>query len=101
HRDVASKSVFETTFGNVVQRLQYGEVTGSDDGAFTDNIGTDLASTSIAYAASTSPYIIGLPSDEITENQSSTKVRQTRHYYDGLSLGSVNVGNETKTESWI
>jgi hypothetical protein len=101
HRDSANKNVYENTYGNVIQKLQYGEVTGSDDGTFTDNIGTDLASTSISYAANTSPYIVGLPSDELTQDQSANKVRENRHYYDGLSLGNVGAGNETKTESWI
>jgi len=100
HRDMAKKDVYENTHGNVIQKLQYGEVTGSDDGTFTDT-GIDLASTTISYAASTSPYIVALPSDELTQDQSSNKVRETRHYYDSLSLGNVNVGNETKTESWI
>jgi hypothetical protein len=100
HRDAAKKDIYESTYGNVIQKLQYGEVTGSDDGTFTDT-GTDFASTTISYAASTSPYIVALPSDELTQDQSSNKVRETRHYFDGLSLGTVGVGNETKTENWI
>jgi YD repeat-containing protein len=39
--------------------------------------------------------------DDLVVDQSSSTVRETRHYYDGLALGSVNIGNETKTETWI
>jgi len=100
HRDKAQSYTYDPTYGNLVQKTNYGEVSGNDDGTFTD-IGTDLASTSITYAANAGAYIVGLPADELTQDQSSNKVRETRHYYDGLSLGSVNIGNETKTESWI
>jgi RHS repeat-associated protein len=100
HRDSANKTIYENTYGNIIQKLQYGEVTGSDDGTFSDT-GTDFASTTITYVASTSPYIVGLSVDELTQDQSSNKVRETRHYYDNLSLGTVGIGNETKTENWI
>ena len=100
HRDKAEAYTYDPTYGNLVQKTNYGEVSGNDDGTFTD-MGSDLASTSITYAANTGAYIVGLPADELTQDQSSNKVRETRHYYDGLSLGSVNIGNETKTERWI
>jgi Insecticide toxin TcdB middle/N-terminal region/Salmonella virulence plasmid 65kDa B protein/FG-GAP-like repeat len=100
HRDSANKNIYENTYGNIIQKLQYGEVTGSDDGTFSDT-GTDFASTTITYVASTSPYIVGLSVGELTQDQSSNKVRETRHYYDNLSLGTVGIGNQTKTENWI
>ena len=100
HRDKAESYTYDPTYGNLTQKMNYGEVSGNDDGTFSD-IGSDLASTSISYATNTTAYIVGLPADELTQDQGSNKVRETRHYYDGLSLGSVNIGNETKTESWI
>jgi RHS repeat-associated protein len=39
--------------------------------------------------------------DDTVVDQNSNKVRETRHYYDGLALGSVSLENETKTENWI
>ncbi len=99
HRDTAIKNTFESTYGNLQQTINYGEVTGSDDGAFSDT-GSDIASTTIGYAASTTLYIVGLPATEVTQNQSSVKLRETNHYYDSLSSGNVSKGNETKTENW-
>lgn len=99
HRDTAIKNTFESTYGNLQQTINYGEVTGSDDGTFSDT-GSDIASTTIGYAASTTLYIVGLPATELTQNQSSVKLRETNHYYDSLSSGNVSKGNETKTENW-
>ncbi len=99
HKDKALVNKYESTYGNLFQNISYGEVTGADDGTFTDT-GTDLASTTISYAASTTPYIVGLPSSELVQDQSSNKVKETKHYYDNQSIGVLGVGNETKTEFW-
>ena len=74
-------------------------MTGSDSGTFADT-GADKRTATITYAASTSPYILGLPSRELLVNQASTTVKDTKHYYDSLALGNVDKGNETKTEFW-
>jgi hypothetical protein len=68
--------------------VEYGEVTGSDDGSFTD-AGTDKRTTTFTYAASTTPHILGLPSREQVVNQASSTVKDTKHYYDSLSLGDL------------
>ena len=34
-------------------------------------------------------------------NQSSTKIQETQFYYDGLALGNVAQGNQTKEADWI
>ena len=100
HRDSAVAYTYDNSTGNVLTKTEYGEVTGSNDGTFTDNIGTDARTTTYTYASSAGSTVIGLPSDEVVTDQSSTKVKETRHYYDGLSLGSISLGNETKTEGW-
>jgi YD repeat-containing protein len=82
-----------------LQDISYGQVNSNDDGTFSDT-GTDLASTTITYAASSTGYV-SLPDDNITQDQGSAKVRESRFYYDGLALGSVNAGNQTKEEDWI
>ncbi|MFA6389796.1 MAG: SpvB/TcaC N-terminal domain-containing protein, partial [Patescibacteria group bacterium] len=97
----AKASAFQyDSFGNITNKIDYGEVnsiTGS--GGFADT-GTDLASTTISYIASTTPNIVGLPSRELLENQSGNKVRETKYYYDSLAFGSVSRGNLTKEERW-
>jgi RHS repeat-associated protein len=98
HKDKGSTFTYDSTTGNLIQKIDYGEVTGSSDGTFSD-IGTDLASTTISYVASTTVNMF-LPSSELTHDQSLNKVSETRHYYDSQSLGVITKGNETKTEFW-
>lgn len=97
HKDKSSTYTYDSN-GNMIQRIDWGEVTASDNGIFTDT-GTDLASTTISYIASTTANMF-LPYNEITQDQSSNKVKETRYYYDNLSLGNVTAGNLTKREDW-
>jgi YD repeat-containing protein len=102
--DSSNKSKAETHLyndfnGNRTGSISWGEVSASNDGSFTD-IGSDKASSTIAYAASSTGYLI-LPASETLWNQSGSKIRETRVYYDNLSLGSVSKGNQTKEERWI
>ncbi len=47
-----------------------------------------------------SPSNFSLLASESTVDASSTKVKESRVYYDSLALGSVSKGNSTKQESW-
>ena len=99
HKDSAALYAYNNANGNVIQQVDWGEVTGSDDGSFTD-VGSDKFTTDVSYAANAGLNIIGLPSQETVTDQSSNKVREVKHYYDTLSFGNVNKGNETKIEQW-
>jgi hypothetical protein len=99
HREIGTTLAYDDETGNLTEKIEYGEVSGSDNGTFSDT-GTDKRTTTITYAASTTPHILGLPSRELVQNQASSTIKDTKHYYDTLSLGNVNVGNETKTEFW-
>ncbi|MCX6739596.1 MAG: hypothetical protein NT098_06155 [Candidatus Parcubacteria bacterium] len=77
-----------------------GEVTGSNDGSFSD-IGADKAVYDYSYAASSTNSIISLPSRELVTDQPSNTIKDTKWYYDGLSLGSFTKGNSTKEEKLI
>lgn len=98
HKDTAVTYQYDDSTGNVTTRKEYGEVTGSDNGTFTDT-GSDDFTTTISYAASTTLNLY-LPSQETVVNSASTTVKDTIHYYDSLAQGSVSKGNETKTEFW-
>ncbi len=37
HKDTATAFTYDDENGNVTQRVEHGEVTGSDDGTFTNN----------------------------------------------------------------
>jgi RHS repeat-associated protein len=99
HKDTAQEFTYDNSNGNLTSQVDWGEVTASNDGSFTDT-GSDKFTTSISYSTGSTVGVIGLPNTESTVDQSSAKVKETRHYYDTLSLGSVQKGNETKTEQW-
>lgn len=99
HKDKAEEYTYENTYGNLTERIEWGEVTGSNDGSFTDT-GSDKFATTISYATNTTPYIMALPSQDTKVDQNSNKVNENKYYYDSQSLGSVTDGNMTKQEMW-
>lgn len=98
HKDKATAYTYSDTTGNTSTITNWGVVTGSDNGTFTDT-GSDKFTTTLTYA--TGGDIIGLPSKETVENQSSTLVKETKFYYDGQTWGNVTLGNQTKKEDWV
>lgn len=100
HKDKASTYTYYDSTNNVATSKNWGEVTASDDGYFSDT-GTDIVTQNFAYAASSTGRILGLLSQASTTDQSGTKIAEQRLYYDSLSLNSVNIGNLTKDEKWI
>jgi RHS repeat-associated protein len=99
HKDKAEEYTYDNTYGNLTQKIEWGEVTASTDGSFTDT-GSDKFTTDITYAANTTPYIVGLPSQDTKTDQSSAKVAENKYYYDSQTLGNVTDGNLTKQEMW-
>jgi RHS repeat-associated protein len=99
HKDKAETYTYDDSNGNLTQKISWGEVNGNDDGTFTD-VGTDAYTTNTSYASGSSLNIIGLSSQEITVDQNSNKVKETKYYYDMLPLGLVNLGNVTREEDW-
>ncbi len=99
HKEKSSTYTYDNTYGNLTQIVDYGEVSGSDDGTFTDS-GTDDFTTTIDYASNTGAYILGLPKIETVTDHSATKVKESKYYYDAQAYGSVNKGNLTKQEDW-
>jgi RHS repeat-associated protein len=98
-KDSAVTYVNSLTNGNLLQQIEWGEVTANADGTFTDT-GTDKRTTTYTYASNTVANIIGLPSSERLDNNSGVKVKESRYYYDTLALGLVNKGNLTRKEDW-
>lgn len=99
HKDKAESYSYDDANGNQTQKIQWGEVTGSDNGTFTDT-GTDKYATDISYASSATSIIISLPSQETVTDQNGNKIKENKYYYDSLSLGNIGKGNLTKTEQW-
>jgi len=100
HKDKAEAYTYDNTNGNLTQKIEWGEVTGSVNGTFTDT-GSDKITTDISYASSTSTSdVIAKPSQETVIDQNSNKVKEIKYYYDDLTHGNIDEGNETKKEVW-
>ena len=99
HRDSAESYDYDNNTGNQIQKIQWGEVLGNDDGSFSD-IGSDKFTTDYAYASNISAHIIGLPSKVAVVDQNANKVKESKFYYDLQDSGSVIKGNLTKQEDW-
>lgn len=101
HKDKAVTYDYDSSSkGDLTQKIEYGEVTGSTDGTFSDT-GSDKFTTNLLYAASSTNDVMSLVSQASTTNQSGTKVKESKFYYDGQSLGTVLGGNLTKQEDWV
>lgn len=100
HKDRAVEYTYSDTTGNLTDKVDWGEVTGSNDGTFSDT-GSDKSTETISYVSNTGANIIGLPYQDTVVDQSSAKVRESKTYYDAQSLGSVTDGNVTKVEDWV
>jgi RHS repeat-associated protein len=98
-KDKAETYAYDNTNGNLTEKIQWGEATGSDNGTFID-VGADKLTESIIYASNPALNILGLPSSDTFINQSGVKVKESKYYYDSLALGSVDKGNLTKEEKW-
>jgi RHS repeat-associated protein len=99
HKDIAISNTYDSTSGALLGLKTWGQVTGNDDGTFTD-IGTDAFTASTTYATNSLPYLV-LPSDQITTAQAGSKISEQQLYYDSSPLGSVAIGNVTKLARWI
>ncbi|MEK7063779.1 MAG: SpvB/TcaC N-terminal domain-containing protein, partial [Patescibacteria group bacterium] len=95
HRDRASEYVYATTSRDVISMTEYGQVTGSADGTFSDT-GTDKRTAVFAYTASSTA--VSLPRTKTLFDNAGATTTDERYYYDGLALGSATKGNRTKVE---
>ena len=83
HKDKAKSYTYDNANGNLTQKVEWGEVTGSTDGSFTDT-GSDKRTTDITYAASSTGWLFA-PKQETVKNQSGTTISDTKYYYDAQS----------------
>ena len=98
HKDKAIAKTYNTTTGLLTAEENLGEVQANLDGTYT-NIGSDTITRELSYATNGSGrYALA---GEILKNNVNQKMAEKRHYYDGLSLGSLSNGNLTKSEDWI
>lgn len=98
HKDTAVEYTYDAK-GNISTVTNWGEVTGSTDGTYSDT-GSDKSIETITYASSTTARIYSTPSNRTVVDQSANKVRETKYFYDSQSAGVVTDGNLTKEQKW-
>jgi RHS repeat-associated protein len=96
HKDSATEYTYTSDTRDVSSVVEYGEVSGSSNGTFSDS-GTDKRTTLYTYVAS-STVNMSLPRGKTLLNYNSATTTDERYYYDSLSLGSITKGNRTKVE---
>ncbi len=99
HKDRASAYTYSTTTRDLLQQIDYGEVSGSSNGTFSDT-DTDKRTSDIAYVASSS-INLSVPVQKTLSNYYASTTKETKLYYDSLAFGLVDKGNETKREDLI
>jgi YD repeat-containing protein len=100
HTDAAESFAYED-FGNITFHTQWGEVSSSSDGSFSD-IGSDKRVGAMFYNHNGDSYLHSHLNNQLLYDFYGTKVSEQKIYYDGLvSLGSVTKGNPTRQENWV
>jgi RHS repeat-associated protein len=99
HRDTAETYTYNDNTGDITQKKEWGEVTASSDGTFSDT-GSDLFTTDYTYATDASSTAVYLSTESRTD-QSAASTSESRYYYDNQALGTVTLGNRTKVERRI
>ncbi|MBI5794240.1 VCBS repeat-containing protein, partial [Candidatus Uhrbacteria bacterium] len=100
HVDRASAYTYDSATGVTLTKTEYGEVSGNDDGSYTDT-GEDDRTTTTVYATDTASVITARPATVTLTDTDGTTVSQTRYTYDDLAFGSVDTGNVTQQDVWI
>jgi hypothetical protein len=99
HRDKATNYSYSSTTDDLIQQIDYGEVTGNSDGTLADT-GTDARTTNYYYTSSSSVNM-SVPIEKTLFDYNSSTSSDEKVYYDSLPFGQVNVGNSTRQEDWI
>jgi len=88
-------------FGNITEERDFGEVSLTNEkGDFTD-IGNDRMTTDTEYANNTSLRLLRFPQHLTQHDQQNALLGEQKIFYDNLSLGQIQKGDVTKTETRI
>jgi RHS repeat-associated protein len=102
HKDRAISYTYDTSTGNVLSKTDHGRVVWNSDGIFSDYTNTNYLDTTISnysYAFDSS-YKKFQVSQEIITDISWNKLRESRYFYDNLSLWQLTRGNQTAEQNW-
>ncbi len=111
HKDHATEYSYDTSNGNLISSVDYGEVTSASTNTLASysfvDIGNDKTITNVEYASnagvstSTSIQIHYEVSHKTTNSQSGNVISESKTYFDDLPFGQLLEGNGTKQESLI
>jgi len=101
HTDKATNYSFDFDTGNLISKIDYAEVTGNDDGTFSDVGAIDNLTTQYTYAEFSGDNLSSYPSTEEVLNGVIARVTFSAWNYDNLSAGVVSLGNLTHEAHWI
>lgn len=93
-RSVAVEKTYDSNNGNLTEELEYGEVSASDNGTFTD-VGNDDRKLVISYASNSTDHILSYPKNQKLYDENNILVSEVSFLYDDLSSGSISEGDAT------
>ncbi len=102
HKDTAQSYTYDPSTGNLLTKTDWGQVTGTDSGTFTDS-GSDAITDTYGYATPVSGSVIrdAVSTDTRTNTTSGATIGATHTSYDVLPYGDVSLGNLTQTASLV
>lgn len=101
HVDRAVTYTYDMSSGNLTQEKDWGQVTASTDGTYTD-MGGDIMTKDYTYATwSSTSDPSSYKASETLKDQPGNIAQKTSYLYDGLSSGSVSTGNVSEKQQWI
>jgi len=98
HVDKATSYDYDTSTGNLLEKIEWGEVSADTDGNYIDISGDDRT-TSYTYVTTT--LFEGLIASQTLYDENSNQVSLTEYYYDELGPEEADHGNLTKSTEWL
>ncbi|MCF7831090.1 hypothetical protein K9M41_03815, partial [Candidatus Gracilibacteria bacterium] len=93
-----AKEMWYDNFGNLVNEIDQGEVILNGENGNYQDIGTDRITSFNNYAVNLEDYLVSYPSRMERRDHNFLLLGESRIYYDGLSLGQIEKGNQTGQE---
>ncbi|MDZ4217345.1 MAG: RHS repeat-associated core domain-containing protein, partial [Candidatus Gracilibacteria bacterium] len=94
-KSTATSSTYDQTNGNILEQIEWGEVTANNNGTFSD-IGADDRKSVSQYAQNTTKHLLAFPSSQKLFNHNGTLITESETLYDNLPFGQIDKGDATQ-----
>ena len=98
-RSTATSRIYDATYGNLTESIEYGEVELIADGF--EDVASDSRYQIVEYAHNTARHIHNRPRSESLFDHDNNLVSRTVTEYDNLPEGAVDLGNKTHERRWL